>query len=142
MNLTVGGIKKEFNNLCDPAQFYLVLSIISGLIYLAKMLDQTNHVNTVSGIFIQVCIVLIWSCVLNWVCRLKYGEKIAWFLVFLPFILIVLILIIIYHAIDTMNLNKGDLQELLKISENQVKKNKLDEDDDNLIEGSCSSCSA
>ena len=78
------------------------------------MLDRkklTGH--TASGLIVQVIVVFIWTYILNWVCSMKHGNKIAWFLVFLPLILLFTILIIVYHMMDTMDLNKEDLNYML-----------------------------
>ena len=131
MSSPVKDLKKSFNKLCGPAQFYLALSLISLVIYLVNMMDHKDKMTTVSGIAIQSVVVLLWTCVLNWVCTLKYGVKISWFLVFLPLILLIVLLVVFYHMIDTMGLQKDDLQKIID-----------EDDDDNLIEGNCSSCSA
>ena len=114
MALSVASSKKQFNKLCGPAQFYLVISLLSLAFYLMNMLEHRNKMNTASGFIIQIVVVVVWTCMLNWVCSMKYGNKIAWFLVFLPLILLFTILIIFYHMIDTMGLDKNDLQGLLQ----------------------------
>ena len=80
-----------FKKLCDPAKFYLILSFFSVILYIInpnKMIISQNN-----GLGIQVLIMLIWTYILNWVCTMNNGRSIAWFLVFLPFILISLILL-------------------------------------------------
>tara|TARA_Y100000389_G_C17133985_1_gene351637 strand:- start:399 stop:596 length:198 start_codon:yes stop_codon:yes gene_type:complete len=65
---------------------------------------------------------------------MKYGVKISWFLVFLPLILLLILLVVFYHMIDTMGLKKEDLRQLIN-----------EEDEDKKyggVEGSCSSCGA
>ena len=131
MSSPVKDLKKSFNKLCGPAQFYLGMSLISIVIYLVNMMEHTNQMTTISGIAIQSLVVLLWTEILNWVCTLKYGVKISWLLVFLPIILVIILLVVFYHMIDTMGLQKADLQKII---------NK--DDDDNLIEGNCSSCGA
>ena len=46
-------------------------------------------------------------------------------------ILLIILLVVFYHMITTMGLQKEDLEKIMDV-----------EDDDNLIEGNCSSCSA
>ena len=131
MSSPVKDLKKSFNKLCGPAQFYLGISLISLVIYLVNMMEHRDMMITASGIAIQSVVVLLWTCVLNWVCTLKYGVKISWFLVFLPLILLIILLVVFYHMITTLGLQKEDLEKIMDV-----------EDDDNLIEGNCSSCSA
>ena len=114
MKLSAASIKKSVKGLCGPAQFYLVLSLISLVLYLVNMLEHKNKMNTASGFTIQVVVVMVWTYLLNWVCSMKHGDTVAWVLVFLPLIILFTMLIIMYHLIDTMNLNKDDLLDLLK----------------------------
>tara|TARA_B100000941_G_scaffold280625_1_gene247224 strand:+ start:227 stop:610 length:384 start_codon:yes stop_codon:yes gene_type:complete len=112
MKLSVSGVKKTFNGLCGPAQFYLVISLISLVIYLINMVEHRNQMNTASGLTIQAVLVIIWTIILNWVCSLKYGTKVAWFLVFLPMIMVLMALILFYHMVDTMDLTKEDIHSI------------------------------
>lgn len=137
MSLSVASSKKAFKKLCGPAQFYLVLSLISLLLYLIQMLESKNKMNTVMGFSLQVLVVVLWTCILNWVCSLKYGNKIAWFLVFLPIIFIFTMLIVVYHAIDTMGLTKEDIHKMI----NDGKMNGgYNYEDDDLVESHCLTC--
>jgi len=99
-----------------------------------NMMEHKHKMMTTAGISIQAVVVLVWTCVLNWICSMKYGVKISWFLVFLPLILLLILLVVFYHMIDTMGLKKEDLRQLIN-----------EEDEDKKyggVEGSCSSCGA
>jgi len=133
MGLSVASVKKDFNKLCTPAQFYLAMSLFSLVIYLVNMMEHKDKMTTVSGMAIQSVVVLIWTYVLNWICKMKYGVKISWFLVFLPLLLLIILLVVFYHMIDTMGFNKEDLREILERDDDDKKYN--------VVEGSCSSCS-
>lgn len=113
MKLSISGVKKTFQKLCGPAQFYLVLSLLSLVIYLVQMLEHRNKLNTATGLTMQAIIVIVWTAILNWVCSLKYGNKVAWFLVFLPVILLFTMLIVFYHMVDTMGITKQELQTMV-----------------------------
>ena len=113
MKLSVTNLQKQFNKLCTPSQFYLVLSIIGLVVYLINMLEHKNKMNTASGLVMQTIIVFVWTYMLNWICSAKHGEQIAWFLVFLPLIIFLGILIVVYHMTDHMDLTKHDLQEIV-----------------------------
>ena len=125
---SITNMKKKFNKLCSPAQFYLVLSLFSLVIYLVNMLEHKNKMNTASGLIVQTIVVILWTCILNWVCSFKNGSNIAWFLVFLPLLLVLVLLLVMYHFIDTMDLSKEDLKELIQQS------------NEDQIEGFCDEC--
>ena len=135
MKLSVATMKKQFNKLCDPSQFYLVLSLFSLVVYLINMFDHDDKANTMIGIVIQFVVVLVWTCVLNWVCSFKHGSKISWFLVFLPLIMTIGLLLVIYHLIDELGLTKEDIMEIME-SGNLDKLNELSNkaDDDSELE--------
>ena len=88
---------KLFNSLCAPAQLYLVLSTLSILALLIQNLSQPrlykvgrftvklNHNNMLLFAF-KILYVLVWTLLLNQLCRYGYGN-ISWFLVLLPFIM-------------------------------------------------------
>ena len=134
MGLSVASVKKDFSKLCAPAQFYLAMSLVSLVIYLINMMEHKDKMTTVSGMAIQSVVVLVWTCVLNWICKMKYGVKISWFLVFLPLLLLIILLVVFYHMIDTMGIKKEDLKEILEGDDDEKKHGG--------VEGSCSSCDA
>ena len=76
-------------------------------------------------------VVLVWTCVLNWICKLKHGNTLAWFLVFLPFILFILFIILFIYIVDKAGISNEDIQGLIKEA-------KDDKEDD--IEGLKNSC--
>ena len=135
MKLSVATMKKQFNKLCDPSQFYLVLSLFSLIVYLLNMFDHDDKANTVIGIVIQFVVVLVWTCVLNWVCSFKHGSKISWFLVFLPLIMTIGLLLVIYLLIDKLGLTKEDFMDMVEAG-NLDKLNELsnEADDDSELE--------
>mgnify|MGYP006090974075 FL=1 len=126
---SVKSLKQNFNKLCGPAQFYLAMSVVGLIMYVVNMLEHADKLKSTLSIVIHTIIALIWTCVLNWICKMKYGKNIAWFLVFLPLLLFLILFAIVYHMIVNTNLSKGDLQDLIK----QAK-------DDDDIEGLKNSC--
>ena len=134
---SVSSGQKMFKKLCGPAQFYLVLSLISLILYLIQMLESKNKINTATGLLMQGLLVVVWTYILNWVCSLKYGNKIAWFLVFLPIILLLTMMIVIYHLIDTMGVTKEDIHRMIQQNSKTVGGGYTDDDND-LVE--CSQC--
>jgi hypothetical protein len=97
-----------FGKLCDPAKFYLVLSFFSVVLYV--MNPDKMGMSQNNGLGIQVLIMLLWTYILNWVCSMKNGRQIAWFLVFLPFILLSLMLVFFIRLAG--NIDDEKLEEL------------------------------
>jgi len=120
MGLSVASVKKGIGKLCRPAQVYLVFSVVSMVMYLVTMLERRDLMATGLGITVQGLALLLWTCVLNWICKMKYGTGIAWFLVLLPLILLFILLIIFYEL------------ALLEIE--------TTEDTKDIIEDNCSQC--
>ena len=113
-------------NLCKPAQVYLILSLISLTLYVISMLnvhDQVLEVEpegegihhyTLSGLVIKMIFTILWIYLLNYICQFKYGKKIAWFIVLLPFFFMGLMLIGLMCAVSFIALQSKKNKELQK----------------------------
>jgi hypothetical protein len=87
---------RTFKELCTPAFFYFVISMISLIIMVLGNLGNTSKFNlglfsvyvpNVTFVFIvQFFYVLFWTWVLNLICK-DNRKGFAWFLVLIPFIL-------------------------------------------------------
>jgi hypothetical protein len=75
-------LKQMFTSLCDPAKLYLIITIIA--IVFALM----GGVKVVA-VVTKLIFALIWVFILNWICKEGY-TGISWFLVLLPYILVIL----------------------------------------------------
>ena len=93
---------KSLNELCNPALFYFVISIV-GLLMVAFQNMGNNHELMIGStmlnlenspvIFIvKLLYILFWTWILNLICKDGHSG-ISWLLVFLPFILIVLLVL-------------------------------------------------
>jgi len=112
--------------LCKPAQVYLVLSLISLIFFLISMSDVNNkvleaepegegiHHYTSGGLVINVLFTILWIYLLNYICQFKYGKKIAWFIVLLPFFFIALMLISLLCAVSFIALQTSKNKILQK----------------------------
>ena len=79
-------MNSSISHICTPATIYLVLGILSVL--------GTMFVDfSVMSVLMKTVFVLIWTWFLNFLCSKGYGG-ISWFLVLLPFILIIVILVL------------------------------------------------
>ena len=113
-------------NLCKPAQVYLVLSLISVIFYLISMSDVNNkvlevepegegiHHYTSGGILVKIIFTILWIYLLNYICQFKYGKKIAWFIVLLPFFFMGLMLIGLLCAVSFIALQTSKNKDLKK----------------------------
>jgi len=123
--------------LCKPAQVYLILSLISLTLYLISMLnvhDQVLEVEpegegihhyTMGGLILNILFTIVWIYLLNYICQFKYGKKIAWFIVLLPFFFMGLMLIGLMCAVSFIALQSSKNKELhkkLKEKENMYDK--------------------
>ena len=112
--------------LCKPAQIYLILSLISLTLYVISMLnvhDQVLEVEpegegihhyTLGGLVIKMIFTILWIYLLNYICQFKYGKKIAWFIVLLPFFFMGLMLIGLMCAVSFIALQSSKNKELQK----------------------------
>lgn len=124
-------------NLCKPAQVYLILSLISLTLYVISMLnvhDQVLEVEpegegihhyTLSGLVVKMIFTILWIYLLNYICQFKYGKKIAWFIVLLPFFFMGLMLIGLMCAVSFIALQSTKNKELQKKLDNQGGKEQM-----------------
>ena len=73
----------DFNKLCTPAKIYFAFSVLSCIIMLFNRMP-------VLAVFSKLIFAFLWTFVLGWLCSKGY-KSISWFLVLLPFIMIVLV---------------------------------------------------
>jgi len=73
-------------NLCTPALIYFILSVIAiiGMIFTGFLIIP---------ILFKIIGVLVWTWLLNYLCSIGYGG-VSWFLVLLPYIVILLMVIL------------------------------------------------
>jgi hypothetical protein len=76
---------KEFSKLCTPARLYFVIAIISTVVALFSKVSLL-------AVFIKLLFGFIWTYILGWLCKKGY-ESLSWFLVLLPYIIILLAII-------------------------------------------------
>lgn len=100
-------LQKNYNNLCSPAQCYLVITLIWFVLTLLLNVSQNNYVCTLVYSF-------IWIFILNLLC--KKSEKLAWAIFLLPIFFHILILMAVMcflgSATAEIVLNDEDNQNL------------------------------
>ena len=85
----------QMAKLCSPALLYLAISIIA----LIGAFMQKVHP---FAMIVKVIFICLWTWFLNYLCR-KGHSGISWFLVLLPFILIVGMMAIVFELISKSN---------------------------------------
>jgi len=85
-----------FRNLCSPAHFYFVISLISIVVMIYQNNNSTGNVyclgeytcngNKTFIIIASIIYMLFWTWILNIICRAG-ATYVAWFLVLLPFLM-------------------------------------------------------
>jgi hypothetical protein len=83
-------MNKEFSKLCTPAKIYFAIAVIASIVMLFSGVSFI-------AVFIKLIFAFIWTFVLGWLCK-KGFTSVSWFLVLLPYIIIVLASLKIYHT--------------------------------------------
>jgi hypothetical protein len=84
------------SNLCTPAFVYLLISCITILL-------SVSYGIKIDSILAKMILVLIWTWFLNYLC-LKDLKGLSWFLVLLPYLLIIVTLL---FAVDIMEISNN-----------------------------------
>jgi len=83
---------KNFSKLCTPAKIYFAIAVI------ATLFDLYNGASIMFA-FWEIFFAFIWTFILGWLCDQGYNS-ISWFLVLLPYILMFLARLNMYHVTD------------------------------------------
>ena len=78
-------MEKEFKNLCTPAKVYFAIGIISCIFALFNSM-------AILAVFVKLIFIFIWTFLLNLLCS-KGFKSLSWFLVLLPYIIVLLVVI-------------------------------------------------
>jgi hypothetical protein len=73
---------KMFSELCTPARIYFIIAVVGSIVGLFYGLS-------IGSMFMNLIFVFIWTYILGWLCKKGYSS-VSWFLVLLPYILILL----------------------------------------------------
>jgi hypothetical protein len=94
---------KDFSKLCTPAKIYFAIAVIATIIALFNGLS-------IMYAFWKLVFAFIWTFILGWLCKKGY-TSISWFLVLLPYILIILAMLGIYR----MTHNQRQMMRSIKL---------------------------
>ena len=81
---------KDFRKLCTPAKIYFAIAVIAAIVGLFNGASIMFE-------FWKIVFAFIWTYVLGWLCNKGY-TSISWFLVLLPYIIMALAMMNIYHV--------------------------------------------
>jgi len=83
---------KDFKKLCTPARIYFAIAVIASIFALFQGFG-------IIAIFFKLLFACIWTFVLNWLCKKGYSS-LSWFLVVLPYIILLLAIFKIAHLTE------------------------------------------
>ena len=111
---------KDFAKLCTPAKIYFAIAVIAVLIGLFNGIGIMYAVS-------KLLFAFIWTFILGWLCK-KGFTSISWFLVLLPYIIILLAMFNIYRVthqqrqlMRTIQLQGAYGQEAMTTNGNNIK---------------------
>lgn len=81
---------KEFGKICTPAKLYFALALLSIFFGLFSRFS-------IMAILGKLLFALVYTFILSWLCKIGLSA-LSWFLVLLPFVLILLMLFGIYDV--------------------------------------------
>jgi hypothetical protein len=73
---------KNFAKLCTPAKIYFAIAVIAAIIALFNGIG-------ILAVLLKLFFAFIWTMILGWLCK-KGWHSLSWFLVLLPYIIILL----------------------------------------------------
>ena len=82
-----------FKELCTPAKIYFIIALLSIFLAIFNRVSASLETTLTNLVF-----VLIWTFILSWLCSKGY-ESVSWFLVLLPYVLILLGVVIVMSKI-------------------------------------------
>jgi len=80
----------EFSKLCTPAKIYFAIAVIAAIVGLFYGMSIMIALGNLVFAF-------LWTYVLGWLCNKGYSS-ITWVLVLLPYIIVVLAMLNVYHV--------------------------------------------
>ena len=81
---------KDFSKLCTPAKIYFAIAVIAAVVALVNGASIMTE-------FWKIVFAFVWTFILGWLCKKGY-TSISWFLVLLPYIIMALAMLNVYHV--------------------------------------------
>jgi len=118
--MSLSDIKMYIQSLCSPAKLYLGFAVI------AVIFSSIGSFSILSVLF-SLLFIGFWTFIINWVCEKGY-EKVAWFFVLLPFIIILIKFIISLQILKTIYSKISEKKEEHKKESDEQKSDKQTEE--------------
>lgn len=110
------GIVNKVQSLCTPALVFFVISVLSLFGMIFDNLENTrtycvgnvscNVANTSMIFILEILFLVFWTWLLNFICSSGY-PSVAWFILLLPYILILLVVLFVASEIrNTEKINR------------------------------------
>jgi predicted PurR-regulated permease PerM len=115
---------KDFSKLCTPAKIYFAIAVIATIVALFNGA-------TVLAAIMKLVFAFIWTYILSWLCDKGY-KSLSWFLVLLPYIIILLAMLGVYRVtqsqkqlLNSIQLQGAYGQEAMTTAQKKVTKNSM-----------------
>jgi hypothetical protein len=97
------------NNLCLPAQIYLLLSVIT-IVFIILGIDRNKKdklphdtvFHLLISLLIKIILISLWVTLLNWLCKNNHST-IAWIILLFPWLFVGLIFAIMGSAMSVLH---------------------------------------
>ena len=87
-------VQEWFKKMCTPAQIYFAIAVLAAVISLFMR-------ENVTSVLVNFLFALIWTYILAWLCKKGY-EGLSWFLVLLPYVVLLLGVFGVYRLKNIM----------------------------------------
>lgn len=109
-------MNKYIKSLCTPAYIYFILAVISTVLYIYTMLrssggesDVIRHHYTFIGVVCKIAWHVLFLLFLDYLCRKGY-KTISWVILFLPFIMMMMIMVLLMYVFSFISTNDESLK--------------------------------
>jgi len=112
-------VVNKVRSLCTPSFIFFVISVLSLFVMIFENIENTNRycfgnvscdvANTSMIFIVKILMIVVWTWLLEVLCSSGY-EKVAWFILLLPYIIFLLVILSIASEIkNTRNINKNSI---------------------------------
>lgn len=112
-------VVNKVRSLCTPAFIFFVISVLSLFVMIFENIENTNRycfgnvscdvANTSMIFIVKILMIVVWTWLLEVLCSSGY-EKVAWFILLLPYIIFLLVILSIASEIkNTRHINKNSI---------------------------------
>ena len=89
----------SFKDLCTPAKIYFGIAVLSSIFVLSRGV-------AFGAVFVRFLFAIMWTFILSWLCKKGY-TSLSWFLVLLPYVVLLLATLRIVNIVQHKQLFKS-----------------------------------